>query len=508
MSRYVPVLARRKLRTAIGLAIAVLSVVISMTGRSRFGSALGVFVLAWLVAILLTDKYTHKYPYRYSSYLIASHSKAAVLMALAIGFSGWLHSALQAAALWRALGWFILFDLLVSVPRRYEPVEIFDPAILTSREVSAQADSSEEPSIGSAMEVVAGVLKPAPRFSDVAVSLDRAVVQHIRASVPDFHENMPTRVLDNRNTNGSGRDDAQESVDLLVSQVPINDLRRINRFLITHTSDLRMGGHFVGYYVPLESVRASLKRRWKGLFGPAFLVHFAWYRVFPKIPLVNRFYFVLTRGKSRNLSKAEVWGRLSFCGLRVIAEKNVGEGRFVTAKRTTLPITNRRPSYYPVVALTKVGLDGQMLRTHKVRSMYPFSEFLQKQIFEDHGLATTGKFENDFRLTGYGRTLRRYWLDELPQVFDWLRGDIKLVGIRATSPHFLSLYPEDFLRLYILVKPGLIPPLFNEDTDGFEDIVKVEVEYLTRYAQAPTLTDLQYFWVTFRDIFFRGVRSK
>jgi len=77
-----------------------------------------------------------------------------------------------------------------------------------------------------------------------------------------------------------------------------------------------------------------------------------------------------------------------------------------------------------------------MLRTHKVRSMYPFSEFLQKQIFDANGLVGTGKFKNDFRLTEYGKFLRKHWIDELPQIYDWLHGDIKLVGMRATSPHF------------------------------------------------------------------------
>jgi hypothetical protein len=51
------------------------------------------------------------------------------------------------------------------------------------------------------------------------------------------------------------------------------------------------------------------------------------------------------------------------------------------------PVSSTKPSYYPVVALEKVGLDGQLLRTHKIRTMFPFSEFLQKRVFDEHGLA-------------------------------------------------------------------------------------------------------------------------
>ena len=93
-------------------------------------------------------------------------------------------------------------------------------------------------------------------------------------------------------------------------------------------------------------------------------------------------------------------------------------------------------------------------------------------------------------------------------VFDWLRGDIKLVGIRATSRHFLSLYPQDFLDLYVQVKPGLIPPIFDETTDGFEHIVKVEEVYLEAYCKQPLRTDIRYFMMTFKDIVFRGIRSR
>jgi lipopolysaccharide/colanic/teichoic acid biosynthesis glycosyltransferase len=140
--------------------------------------------------------------------------------------------------------------------------------------------------------------------------------------------------------------------------------------------------------------------------------------------------------------------------------------------------------------------------------MFPFSEFLQKRIFEDNGLASTGKIANDFRLTEYGRFLRKYWLDELPQIFDWLRGDIKLVGIRATSRHFLSLYPGNFLDLYVQIKPGLIPPVFGESTNGFDQIVEVEMKYLQSYWKQPFRTDVRYLTQTFTDIVFKGIRSK
>lgn len=223
---------------------------------------------------------------------------------------------------------------------------------------------------------------------------------------------------------------------------------------------------------------------------------------------LDALYLAIAKGRNRVLSKAELWGRLSYCGMQVVAESDGDGDRYIVARRTAPPVQNKRPSYYPIVALEKVGLDGNPIRMHKVRSMFPFSEFLQKRIFEDHGLSATGKFKNDFRLTEYGPFLRRYWLDEVPQIFDWLRGDVKLVGMRATSRHFLGLYPPELYDLYIQIKPGLVPPIFSEATQGFDQIVEVELTYLRRYWAHPFRTDVSYLFQTLSDIVFSGIRSK
>ena len=502
---YVPAVSGH-LRSAMGAVLALAAVILSTgpASMSERASVLAIFAVAWIAAVALTAKHTHKYPYRYYSYLIASHGKAALIMALVLALASWLASPFVTlpVIIWRAFGWFVLADLVVSLPRRRRRMTTaFDHTILTSREVSAQAhphaaEGSHRPGYPE------GDL---PSFATISASLDDALVAHVRKTVPGFHDQLASVVLDDRD-----RINPRSSApgDLVVSVVPLNQVLRMNRFLTGGGEDLKMGGHLVCRYEPLESRRTAIETKYGSLFRPVYLLHFLWHRACPKIPGLEQLYFLLTMGRNRALSKAEVWGRLSFCGFRVVAEEPDGAARLVTARRVALPITNRKPSYYPVVGLTKVGLDGEMLTTHKVRSMYPYSEFLQKQVFDDHGLSSNGKFKNDFRLTEYGKFLRRYWVDELPQLYDWLRGDIKLVGMRATSAHFLSLYPRDFIELYVRVKPGLIPPLFDERTGGFEDIVQTEFRYLRRYAEAPIRTDISYLWITFRDIVFRGVRSK
>lgn len=505
---YVGVITDWRLRLALGFSIAIIAVALSTSraGTEGLFTLLAVFGAAWLVAILLTDKYTHKYPYRYHSYLLASHVKSAVIMAAILGAASWFFAGDRGfvPVLWHAFAWFVVLDLAVSMPRRQKvPDRVFDPSVLKSREVAAQAEPS-------AIAADKNANLKAPRadttFADLKADLDPAVIAHVRRTVPQFQDSMSTVIITDRNAFLHGAQ-LYGAVDLVISKVRVNDIRRINRFFLGCVGRLRMGGHLICQYEPLENRRATIEQRHGGLFWPIFLLHFWWYRACPKIPFVNKLYFALTKGKNRALSKAEVWGRLSFCGLKVVSEEGHGVGRLLIAQRIAPPITNKKPSYYPVVGLTKVGLDGQMLQTHKVRSMYPFSEFLQKQIFDANGLVGTGKFKDDFRLTEYGKFLRRHWIDELPQIYDWLRGDIKLVGMRATSPHFLSLYPEEFIRLYVLVKPGLVPPLFAEGTEGFDAIVQIEFRYLREYARSPFRTDAILLWDTFKAIVFGGVRS-
>ena len=104
--------------------------------------------------------------------------------------------------------------------------------------------------------------------------------------------------------------------------------------------------------------------------------------------------------------KAEVWGRLSYCGMNVIAELAADDEIFLIAQRVAPPVEGRKTSYYAIVPLERVGLDGGVIYAHKIRTMYPFSEFLKKRIFDEHGLDATGKFSNGFRLTEKGKFLR------------------------------------------------------------------------------------------------------
>jgi lipopolysaccharide/colanic/teichoic acid biosynthesis glycosyltransferase len=237
------------------------------------------------------------------------------------------------------------------------------------------------------------------------------------------------------------------------------------------------------------------------------IYYYIYYRAFSKIPIINKIHLLLSNGSNRVISKAEVWGRLFFNGFD-IKKQNLFDGlSFLLVRKELTPSENPNPSFYPIITLDRIGLYGNIIKIHKVRSMYPYSEFLQKKLFEENSISSIGKFGNDFRITRLGKFYRKYWIDELPQIIDWFRGEIKLVGIRALSQHFFSLYSSEYQKFFIQVKPGIISPLFDENTDGFADIERIELKYLKSYLSHPVITDIKYFFITFKQII-SGVRSK
>jgi lipopolysaccharide/colanic/teichoic acid biosynthesis glycosyltransferase len=216
---------------------------------------------------------------------------------------------------------------------------------------------------------------------------------------------------------------------------------------------------------------------------------------------------LITYGKSKWISKTEIMGRLYYCGFDVLKSFMQKQYLMIIARKTHSPLLSKEPSYHAIVALERVGYHGNMIKIHKLRTMYPYSEFLQKKVFEENQLSSTGKFNNDYRITNLGRFFRKYWIDELPQLLEWLRGYIKIVGIRAMSRHYFSLYPIEYQTLYKNVKPGILSPLFDEKNAGFDEIVKTEQEYLKSYVKHPIVTDLRYFFLII-FLIVRGTRSK
>jgi lipopolysaccharide/colanic/teichoic acid biosynthesis glycosyltransferase len=130
---------------------------------------------------------------------------------------------------------------------------------------------------------------------------------------------------------------------------------------------------------------------------------------------------------------------------------------------------------------TRVGRFGQEFQMYKFRSMGPNAEteFGRLLAQNRHGEGITFKMQNDPRITRLGKWLRRFSLDELPQFFDVLKGDMSLVGPRPPTPREVLLYSlADRRRL--AVKPGLtcIWQVSGRSNIDFSGQVKLDVKYI------------------------------
>jgi lipopolysaccharide/colanic/teichoic acid biosynthesis glycosyltransferase len=287
-----------------------------------------------------------------------------------------------------------------------------------------------------------------------------------------------------------------------------NDIRYLNKFFEAVHTKLSDGGHFV---ICVETLRLWRRRvRLKYPWGIAHLymgVTFILKRVLPKLPLTRGLYFEITKGHNRLITRAETMGRLYSCGFEVVGMRRIDHLTFLIARKVKNPAFDMSPTYGPIVRMRRVGKDGRPMSVYKLRTMFPYSEYLQQYIYERNSLRTGGKFNADFRVTPWGAFLRRYWIDELPMLYNWIRGDLKLVGVRPLSAQYESLYPEDARELRRRSTPGMIPPFYADMPKTFDEIVESERRYLNAYHRSPWLTDVRYLFSALTNILFRGARS-
>lgn len=298
-------------------------------------------------------------------------------------------------------------------------------------------------------------------------------------------------------------------VELIINTLPLNKIRHINTGLAFSNYVLKEGA-FISCHCVTSGIRREkiMKQSPRGINKMIFACDYLWHRVMPKISPFKYFYYWITNGERRSLTRVEVLGRFYRAGFEVIGD-NIIHGKFhVIAQKVKAPIRDDKPSNGPLIRLRRVGKNGKIIGVYKFRTMHAYSEYLQPYIFKCNDLSKGGKIENDYRVSALGKFLRKTWLDELPMLLNWLRGDLKLVGVRPLSQHYFSLYSSDLQQLRIKTKPGLVPPFYADMPNTLEEIQASEYRYLTAYLKNPFLTDWRYFWKAMWNILVKGKRSK
>jgi len=300
-----------------------------------------------------------------------------------------------------------------------------------------------------------------------------------------------------------------EKFRTIINLGKVNDIRFINKFFEAVNARLSNDDQFI---VRVETFAARRERKKINkmplLRSLYFGMEFIFLRVFPKVPLLQKIYFFITRGHNRLLSKAEAMGRLVSCGFDIVDHASFNGHLYIVTKKVKEPAFNMNPSYGLLYKMPRVSKNGKIIGVYKFRTMHPYAEYLQDYVVRTNGYSSTGKPADDFRLTPWGKLFRRYWLDELPQLLNVLKGELKLVGVRPISKRFFEDIPYDLQQLRMTQKPGCIPPYvsLNRNSD-VTAVLEAEREYILASIQNPIATDVRFFVTALYNILVKNKRS-
>ncbi|MFO0479101.1 MAG: sugar transferase [Bacteroidota bacterium] len=299
-----------------------------------------------------------------------------------------------------------------------------------------------------------------------------------------------------------------KSYDNIVNLNKINDINRINRFLRTVNYKLAENSIFIGCAETYVQRKNRLLKKFPFFIAQIyFFLDFVFKRIFPRLHLTRKLYFFVTAGRNRVLSKAETLGRIVFNGFDIVELKEVGNLTYFACKKTNRAIPEKTPSFGILFKMNRVGKNNNFITVYKIRTMHPYAEFIQSYIFETNNLMDGGKIKDDYRITSWGKFLRRFWIDELPMTINLLKGEVKLFGIRPLSQHYLNLYSSELKQKRIQAKPGLIPPFYADLPITLEEIMASEYNYLSSYEINPLKTDFTYFCRALKNIIFKNART-
>ncbi len=145
-----------------------------------------------------------------------------------------------------------------------------------------------------------------------------------------------------------------------------------------------------------------------------------------------------------------------------------------------IKLTSPGPVFFRQV---RSGLNGHTFEMFKLRTMYVDAEARKADLLELNEMdGPVFKIKNDPRITPVGGFLRRFSIDELPQLWNVLRGDMSIVGPRPPLPSEVSQY-RNRDRRRLSMRPGLtcLWQVSGRNTIGFDDWVQLDLEYIDRW---------------------------
>lgn len=128
----------------------------------------------------------------------------------------------------------------------------------------------------------------------------------------------------------------------------------------------------------------------------------------------------------------------------------------------------------------RVGKDGKHFKMYKFRSMVQNAEELKEKLLSQNEMSgPMFKMKEDPRITKVGKFIRKTSIDELPQLFNVIKGDMSLVGPRPNLPKEVAQFSE-YHKLKLKAKPGLTCywQVMGRSSIGFEEWMELDIKYI------------------------------
>jgi hypothetical protein len=288
----------------------------------------------------------------------------------------------------------------------------------------------------------------------------------------------------------------------------VNKHQDINQWFCSINNFLPDQGFYAGCVETYQNRKQKITHRYgKQMAKVIELGDFIFNRVISRLKYTKGIYKFITNNKYKALSLAETLGRFVYCGFEVIDYKEVNGLMYFVVKKKCEPKNFHNVPDGLIFSMNRIGKHGKLIKVYKVRTMHPYSEFLQDFIVKRNGYNHLGKPANDFRLTAWGKIFRKLWLDEIPQIINVIKGDLALVGVRPLSQVRYNQFPEDLKEERIKHKPGCIPPYVSLCMPDSKENIEAERIYLREMTYDPHFNNLKYFLMAVYNILANKIRS-
>ena len=275
----------------------------------------------------------------------------------------------------------------------------------------------------------------------------------------------------------------------------VNYKNDLNTYFKLVNSTLPDAGMYIGCAETIIERKERIRKKHPLLVNLIWMFDFIFNRIFSKMSFTKPLYSFFSKDKYYVASKAEILGRLSHAGFEIIDNEVINNLLYFSVIKTSEPTNDKQVSAGVLLKMRRIGKGGKIVGIYKIRTMHPYSQYIQDYVVKMNGYNEVGKPNCDFRITSWSSILRKLHLDELPQLYNLLKGDLAIVGVRPLTRFGFESLPKDLQEERIKYKPGCIPPNVSLGLKGFDGVIKAERVYLEERKRYGVFVNFKYFWM-------------